>query len=52
MKYRNPTLSSVLKITVRILTKVIKEAKKMEYDRRIINSTNMMRTSWNLVNIE
>ena len=24
----------------------------MEYDRRILNSTNKMKTSWNLINIE
>ena len=31
---------------------MIKEVKKMEYDRHILNSTNKMRTSWNLINIE
>jgi len=34
------------------LSKVIKEAKEMEYDRCILNSTSRMKTSWNLINIE
>jgi len=29
-----------------------KKAKEMEYDRHILNSTNSMKTSWNLINIE
>jgi hypothetical protein len=38
----------------RIHTKVIKETKKIDYDRHIINSNNthIMRTSWNLINKE
>jgi len=51
-KYKNPTLDKYFKDYCRILSKVIKEVKKMEYDRRILNSTNKMRTSWNLINIE
>jgi hypothetical protein len=36
----------------RILSKVIKEAKRMEYDRHILNSNNVMRMSWKLINKE
>jgi len=31
---------------------LLKKQKKMEYDRHILNSTNSMKTSWNLINIE
>ena len=51
-KYENPTLDKYFKDYCQILSEIIKEAKKMEYDRRILNSTNKMRTSWNLINIE
>jgi len=30
----------------------MKEAKRMEYDRHILNSNNVMRTSWKLINKE
>jgi hypothetical protein len=36
----------------RILSKVIKEAKRMECDRHILNSNNIMRSSWKLINKE
>jgi hypothetical protein len=36
----------------RILSKVVKEAKRMEYDKQILNSNNVMRTSWKLINNE
>jgi len=29
-----------------------KSKKKIEYDRRILNSTNRMKASWNLINLE
>jgi len=51
-KYKNPTLDKYYKDYCRIPSKVIKEEKKMEYDRRILNSTNRMKTSRNLINIE
>jgi hypothetical protein len=35
-----------------ILSKVIKMAKKMEYDKRILTSTNKVRTAWMIVNSE
>jgi len=36
----------------RILSKAIKEEKRMEYNRHILNSNNVMRTSWKLINKE
>ena len=48
----NPHLKKHYKDYCRILSKVIKEAKKMEYDRLILNSNNVMRTSWKLINKE
>ena len=51
-KYKNPILDRYYKDYCRILSKVIKEAKKMQYDKRILNSTNRMKTSWNLINTE
>jgi len=35
-----------------ILSKVIKEAKRMEWDTHILNSNNITRTSWKLMNRE
>ena len=49
---KNPTLGKYFKDYCRILSKVIKEAKRMEYDRHILNSNNVMRTSWKLINKE
>jgi hypothetical protein len=42
---KNPTLGKYFKDYCRILSKVIKEAKRMEYDRHILNSYNVMKTS-------
>jgi hypothetical protein len=50
-KNNNPVLKKYFKDYYRILSKVIKEAKRMEYDRHILNS-NLMRTSWKLINKE
>ena len=33
-----------------ILTKVINEAKKMYYNKRIVKSTNKIKTTWNIIN--
>jgi hypothetical protein len=33
-------------------TEVLKEAKRMEYDRHILNSNNLTRTPWKLINKE
>jgi hypothetical protein len=35
-----------------ILSEVIKEAKRMEYNRHILNSNNVMRTLWKLIKKE
>jgi hypothetical protein len=51
-KSNNPVFKKYYKGYCRILTTVIKEAKKMDYDRHVINSNNIMRTSWNLINKE
>jgi len=50
----NPTLRKYFKDYCRTLSKVIKEAKRMEYDkkRHILNSYKVMRTSWKLINKE
>ena len=49
---KNPTLRKYFKDYCLILSKVIKEAKRMEYDRHILNSNNVMRTSWTLIKKE
>ena len=49
-KYKNPNLDKYYKDYCRILSKVIKEAKKMEYDKHILNWTDGMKTTWNLIN--
>jgi len=49
---KNPTLKKYFKDYCQILSKVIKEAKRMEYDRHILNSNNVMRISWKLKNKE
>jgi len=49
---KNPTLRKYFKDYCWILLKVIKEAKRLEYDRHILNSNNVMRTSWKLINKE
>jgi hypothetical protein len=51
-KNNNPVLKKYFKDYCQIFSKVIKEAKRMEYDRRILNSFNVMRTSWKLMNKE
>ena len=48
----NPLLKKYYKDYCQILSKVIKGAKRMEYDRLILNSNNVMRTSWKLINKE
>ena len=51
-KYKNLILDKYYKDHCQILSKVIKEAKKMKYDNRVLNSSNRMKTSWNLINTE
>jgi hypothetical protein len=36
----------------KILTKVIKEAKRLIYSNQVINSANKMKTTWNIIKIE
>jgi len=48
----NPLLKKNYKDYCRILTIVIKQAKKMDFDKHIKNSSNLMKTSWNLINKE
>ena len=48
----NPVLKKYYKDYCLILTKVIKEAKKMDYDKHIANSNNIMRTTWKLIDKE
>jgi hypothetical protein len=55
MKHRNnnnPVLRKYFKDYCQILSKVKKAAKRMDYDRHILNSNNVMRTSWKLINKE
>jgi hypothetical protein len=49
---KNRTLRKYFKAYCRILSKVIKEAKRMEYGTHILNSNNVMRTSWKVINKE
>jgi len=42
---KNPTLRKYFKDYCQILSEVIKEAKRMEYDRHVLDSNNVMRTS-------
>jgi hypothetical protein len=51
-KIKNPTLRKYFKDYCRILSEVMKEAKRVEYDGHILNSNNVMRTSWKLINKE
>jgi len=48
----NPIWKNYFKDYCQILSKAIKEAKRMEYDRHILNSNNVMRTLWKLINKE
>jgi hypothetical protein len=48
----NPLLKKNYKDYCRILTIVIKQANKMDFDKHITNSSNLMKTSWNLINKE
>jgi len=45
-------LKSYYKQHCKTLTSVIKEAKKYMYNKRLINSTNKMKTTWNIVKAE
>jgi len=51
-KNNNPQIKKYFREYCRILSRVIQEAKKMEYNRRILSTNNMMKTSWKLINKE
>jgi len=51
-KNNNPLIKKYFRDNCRILSRVIHVAKKMEYDRHILNSNNMMRNAWKLINKE
>ena len=48
----NATLASYYKDYSKILSKVIKMAKRMEYDKLILNSYNKAKTTWDIINKE
>ena len=48
----NPVLMKYFKDYCQTLSKVVKDAKRMEYDRQVLNSNNVMKTSWKLINKE
>ena len=49
---KNPVLMKYFKGYWWIFSKVTKEAKRVEYDRHILKSYNLMRPSWKLINKE
>ena len=46
----NPALKKYYKNYCRILAKVIKEAKRLSYNSRILKSDNKVKTTWNITN--
>jgi len=46
----NPALKRYYKTYSRILAKVIKEAKRLSYNSRILKSNNKVKTTWNIIN--
>jgi hypothetical protein len=46
----NPALKRYYKAYSKILAKVIKEAKRMSYNNRILQSHNKSKTTWNIIN--
>ena len=49
---KNPNLRNYYKKYCRILTEVTKTAKKLHYNKLIINSNNKVKTMWNTVKTE
>jgi hypothetical protein len=45
-----PDLKQFYKAYCKILANVIKEAKKMAYNKRILKSNNKPKTTWNIIN--
>jgi hypothetical protein len=48
----NATLASYYRDYCKILSMVIRKAKKMEHDKLILNSHNKVKTTWDIVNKE
>ena len=48
----NPAIKKFYKDYCKILTEVIKEAKKLYYDAQIISSNNKMKKTWDIINLE
>jgi hypothetical protein len=48
----DPTLKEFYKLYCKILSRVIKEAKKRQYNKRILTSKNKTKTIWNIVKTE
>ena len=48
----NPTATLYYKKYSKILAAVIKKAKRMDYDKLILNSCNKIKTTWNIINTE
>ena len=46
----NPALKRYYKTYSRILAKVIKEAKRLSYNSRILKWNNKVKTTWNIIN--
>jgi hypothetical protein len=51
-KSNDPLLLKHYKDYCNILTKVIDQAKRMSYNKQILNSTNRIRTTWKIINRE
>jgi hypothetical protein len=51
-KSNNPLLLKHYKDYCNMLTKVINQAKRNNYNKQILNSTNTIRTSWKIINRE
>jgi CRISPR/Cas system-associated protein Cas5 (RAMP superfamily) len=50
MLLRYTDLKQFYKAYCKILANVIKEAKKMAYNKRILKSNNKSKTTWNIIN--
>jgi len=53
IEFRNneiPPLRKYYKDYCQILLRVLKEAKRMEYNENVLNSNNVMRNTWTLIN--
>jgi hypothetical protein len=48
----DPTLKEFYKLYYKILSRVIKKAKKQQYNKRILTSKNKTKTIWNIIKTE